>query len=253
MPSNWSGRILAHRCGMGRGTENTLEAIEQAHRDGADGFECDVRLTADLVPMVFHDVDLKRLTGWSNIFEQTTKKQLDDARLRPYGERIPSVAEVIDFVQQKSWRVTFEIKTHSMALVEKLVMTARDLRLWPDQYQLLAFSNQKDFLCKVRRHFPAVRTSVMFKLPRAIVTRSRQYGVRTACLGWLSRPQKWFFLGMAKFFHLEEQIKQAHQSGLLITAGITEESEALHYLVRLGVDAIYTNDVLKAKKIISKL
>ena len=37
-----------------------MVAFRRALKDGADGIECDVRLSRDGVPMVIHDTDLKR-------------------------------------------------------------------------------------------------------------------------------------------------------------------------------------------------
>jgi glycerophosphoryl diester phosphodiesterase len=41
--------------------ENSLEALLSAFEHGADGVEFDVQLSRDMVPMVFHDRELKRL------------------------------------------------------------------------------------------------------------------------------------------------------------------------------------------------
>lgn len=65
-----SVRILAHRgspgavAGDGPGAaENTVAAVAASLREGADGVEVDLRLSADGVLVVCHDPDLGRLTG----------------------------------------------------------------------------------------------------------------------------------------------------------------------------------------------
>jgi len=54
--------VLAHRGDSYRGPENTLEAASLGHEAGADGWELDVRLTRDGVPVVLHDESLARTT-----------------------------------------------------------------------------------------------------------------------------------------------------------------------------------------------
>lgn len=54
--------VLAHRGDSYRAPENTLEAARLGHRAGADGWELDVRLTRDGVPIVLHDASLLRTT-----------------------------------------------------------------------------------------------------------------------------------------------------------------------------------------------
>ena len=50
--------ILAHRGASADAPENTLAAFREAARQGADGIEFDVRLSADGCPVVIHDRDL---------------------------------------------------------------------------------------------------------------------------------------------------------------------------------------------------
>lgn len=54
---------IAHRGFSFKYPENTFEAFEQAQNVGADGFECDLRMTKDKKIVVFHDDSLKRLCG----------------------------------------------------------------------------------------------------------------------------------------------------------------------------------------------
>lgn len=54
--------LLAHR-GFTPPTENTFESIQRAIDAGAEYIETDVRCTSDGHAVLFHDEDLKRLTG----------------------------------------------------------------------------------------------------------------------------------------------------------------------------------------------
>jgi glycerophosphoryl diester phosphodiesterase len=54
--------VFAHRGGAKLGPENTMPAFARGFAAGADGFECDVRLSRDGVPMVIHDATLDRTT-----------------------------------------------------------------------------------------------------------------------------------------------------------------------------------------------
>jgi glycerophosphoryl diester phosphodiesterase len=57
-------RLQAHRgYWLGGAQENTLAAFREAKKRGALMVECDVQLSKDRIPIVFHDVDLKRLAG----------------------------------------------------------------------------------------------------------------------------------------------------------------------------------------------
>jgi glycerophosphoryl diester phosphodiesterase len=55
--------IVAHRGWAARYPENSLAALEAALWLGLRHLEFDVQLTADGVPVLFHDLDLRRITG----------------------------------------------------------------------------------------------------------------------------------------------------------------------------------------------
>ncbi len=55
--------IWAHRGGRSLAAENTLLAVRKAHQQGADGWETDVVLTRDGIPILLHDLNLLRTTN----------------------------------------------------------------------------------------------------------------------------------------------------------------------------------------------
>jgi glycerophosphoryl diester phosphodiesterase len=59
--SRRSPLVLAHRGARRDAPENTLLAFERGLAQGADGFELDVRLTADDVLIVLHDTNTRRV------------------------------------------------------------------------------------------------------------------------------------------------------------------------------------------------
>jgi glycerophosphoryl diester phosphodiesterase len=78
-------RIYAHRGASAQFPEGTLAAYEGALSQGADGFECDVRLTKDTQIICHHDSNTKGLTGIDLEIAQTDyaqlKTKLDEALL----------------------------------------------------------------------------------------------------------------------------------------------------------------------------
>ena len=68
--------IYAHRGASAEFPEGSLAAYEAAITQGADGFECDVRLTKDLQIICYHDSNTKRLTGIDLEIAKTDYEQL---------------------------------------------------------------------------------------------------------------------------------------------------------------------------------
>lgn len=77
--------------------ENTLAAFEAAAERGF-AIECDVRLSADGVPVVFHDVSLDRLTGVDGMVWQRTAAELTSLQVGGTAERIPTLAQALEVI-----------------------------------------------------------------------------------------------------------------------------------------------------------
>lgn len=74
--------------------ENTLSAFDAAaDRDFA--IECDVHLSADGVPVVFHDEELKRLTGSDGFVHEKTAADLAQIKIGGTGDHVPTLAEML--------------------------------------------------------------------------------------------------------------------------------------------------------------
>ena len=75
--------IYAHRGASSDFVEGSKAAYEGALAQGADGFECDVRLTKDKQIICYHDADTKRLSGIDLKIADTSSKELD-VKVKPY-------------------------------------------------------------------------------------------------------------------------------------------------------------------------
>lgn len=85
---------FAHRGLHGAGrSENGMAAFEAAIAAGY-GIECDVRLSRDRVPFVFHDRDLVRMTGRPERIDMLNAATLDGVRL-PDGGAIPRLSALL--------------------------------------------------------------------------------------------------------------------------------------------------------------
>ncbi|WP_018024997.1 glycerophosphodiester phosphodiesterase [Corynebacterium ulceribovis] len=69
-------QIIAHRGASGEQPEHTLAAYELALDQGADGFECDIRLTADNHLVCVHDRRIDRVSDGTGAVSSMTLAQL---------------------------------------------------------------------------------------------------------------------------------------------------------------------------------
>lgn len=122
----WKGVAFAHRGLHGDGApENTMTAFERACAAGF-GIELDVQLTKDGELVVFHDDDLKRMTGDPRRVDEVELAELQSLAL-PCGERIPLFEGVLAringrvplLVELKNGRRNDELCEKTLALLNR--------------------------------------------------------------------------------------------------------------------------------------
>ncbi|GAA3024618.1 glycerophosphodiester phosphodiesterase [Kitasatospora albolonga] len=84
---------VAHRGDPYRFRENTLPSVESAFAAGADAVEVDVQLTRDGVPVLLHDLTLRRLWEDQRPIGSVTLAQLEE--IGAPGMRVPTLAEAL--------------------------------------------------------------------------------------------------------------------------------------------------------------
>ncbi len=131
----YEGRTLnvAHRGAREIAPENTLAAFCAAGELGTDGVEFDVQLTADGIPVIFHDRMLERVTdGNGPLFEQplAALRELDaGTHFGPEfaGERIPTLDEALDACSAH-FTLNVELKIHEKGIGERARLAEEVLR-----------------------------------------------------------------------------------------------------------------------------
>ncbi len=71
-----TSRIFAHRGSHSFHSESSKDSYLAAINDGADGFECDIRLTSDNQIVIWHDPTLERITGNTARISSSTLEEL---------------------------------------------------------------------------------------------------------------------------------------------------------------------------------
>ncbi|MBP3402472.1 MAG: hypothetical protein J6L82_01010 [Alphaproteobacteria bacterium] len=101
--------VLGHRGARAVKTENTIEAFRYACQSGVKWVELDAMLSADKTVMVFHDETLDRMAGVDGRLDEFTAERLRALTLKT-GAKIPTLAEVLDVLNEFQACVNIEIK-----------------------------------------------------------------------------------------------------------------------------------------------
>jgi len=116
-------KIYAHRGASHDFPEMTSLAYENAVKQGADGFECDLRLTKDGVAILWHDADLKRRAENDAVVAETKLK-----KLKAIYPQILTLDEFLDFgiSEKKSLLLETKHPVPSHTQIEQVVVEKLD-------------------------------------------------------------------------------------------------------------------------------
>ena len=101
--------------------ENTIYAFHQAMQR-MDGFECDVRLSKDNVPMIIHDRSLYRTHRRRKLVASTSSADLE-------AMGIPPLRRVLQLLQGNSATAILDLKVKPVALMHQTRRLCRQLRV----------------------------------------------------------------------------------------------------------------------------
>ncbi len=103
-------KVIAHR-GYWKtegSAQNSIRSLERANEIKVYGSEFDVHLTADNVPVVFHDSKIQ-----GKHIQTTPYAELKDLKL-PNGETLPTLEQYLDRAKKlKKAKLIFELKSHA--------------------------------------------------------------------------------------------------------------------------------------------
>jgi glycerophosphoryl diester phosphodiesterase len=225
---------FAHRGGAAHGDENTMAAFARAVALGYQYIETDVHVTADGVPVVFHDARLERLTGRPGRIDAF--RWADLATVRVGGAAvIPRLEDVLH-----AWpQVRFNIDVKVDAGVDPTVSAVHRLGA-QDRVLLASFSDARLVRLRaaggpgtatslgmraVARLRVAALTGRLLRLPPGVV--AAQVPVRYGPVPVLDR----------RFLH------HAHRLGLQVHVWTIDDPAEMAALLDLGVDGIMTDRV----------
>ena len=110
--------IIAHRGFSAIAPENTIAAFAAALASGASSVEFDLQLSAEGIPVIFHDRNLERITGISGIINEKSLDEIEQLDAGKWfdekfaGEKIPTLAEALKILKSVDKFLYFDIKPY---------------------------------------------------------------------------------------------------------------------------------------------
>jgi glycerophosphoryl diester phosphodiesterase len=237
---------IAHRGASVDAPENTLAAVRRAVELGADAIEIDVQRSRDGALVVMHDTTLARTTDVRRVFPWRAPWRVADFTLdelrrldagswksaRHAGERVPTLAEVLEVIGESSASLQLELKAPKLypGVVVDLVST------------LYGANGAGELAPAVPR---VVVQSFDFAAMKELKTR-----VPRLLVGLLGTPKAANLPALATWADQvnpqhrsvnRSYVEKVHQHGMACLVWTVDASRAMSRAVALGVDGVITN------------
>lgn len=242
-------KIWAHRGCSQRYPENTITAFAKALKiDGLTGIELDIQMTKDEEIVVIHDERVDRTTSWTGYVKDFTYLQLRQLAIETGSsqkEKVPSIVEVLDLVQEKmeaGFLLNIELKNGNIPyekMEDKILdlIAARNL-----QEQVVYSTFHTESLKKIRDLEPKASVGILdTKVSDCLYKKRWCFG--NGAIEYVQTALHPFWKGMdLTKDDLKGQTVRAWFGGHLYPEKTTGTRMDLPKLERMGITDVFLND-----------
>ena len=237
--------VIPHGGGDGLFPEDTLYAYEHSIALGGDVVDADVQLTADGIPIAFHDATLQRTTNGTGNVEDKTYAELADLDagwtfvksgahpFRGMGIRIPTIRSIL--AEFPHTLVTLDLKDLRTAAVEPLCALLRTLKRTNDVYIGVDTTEQVTLF---RQLCPEVRTSGTDADRKAMRAARVAQDASFVTNQLVSQPEFVASDGTRRI--TADYLAYSHSKNIAVLTWVVDDTADMVDLIDMGIDGIYT-------------
>lgn len=223
--------VFGHRGARAVRPENTTEAFRHACEVGITWVELDAMLSADGVVMVFHDETLDRLSETKGRLDSFTAAELAAATIAG-GAKIPTLADVLDVLNEFGANVNIEIKPSRPELARETARAVWQVvreKGFDDSDRLLFSSFTWEALEETMALAPHIRRGVL---------------VEDVSGDWRPAAKKLeaFSINYDADLLTDELIREIRDGGYHLLAYTVNDPEQARLLRQKGVEAVFADD-----------
>ena len=234
--------IIGHRGASNIAPENTLKSFQKAIELGADYIEFDLHKSKDGAIVIMHDSNTFTTTGHKGSIKRMTLKELKKLNCGE-GEQIPTLRETIELTKCK---IGLQIEIKAKGMAEQLVSILREEDMIDST---IVSSFQHAELLKIKK----IESTLKIATLEPIITDwSKDWSYLGGIINNAIRHNSYAIHPM---YHLVNKkfIDFAHQNDLKINIWTVNSKAAMKKFIKMGIDGLITDDILKAKEVLEQI
>lgn len=247
--------VISHRGANKVTPQNTIEAFKKAIQFRADGFETDVHLTSDGVPVICHNYTIDKTSDGKGAIASNTLDHLKRFDFGSYfhhsykGVEIPTLEEFLTLSKKANLKVlNIEIKSprnKDYIIVDKILDAVKAHGLFD---KLLISSFDPDLLVYIKDKDENCKTGFLYS-PDKPITYKRVLGNEIGFAKSIDADA----LHPHQMFVTQKLIDEAHENGIMVNPWTVNKEKDIIKLVKMGVDGVITDVPNIAKRLIEAL
>lgn len=245
-------KIIAHRGANRSAPQNTMPAFALAVEEGCDGFETDVHLTKDGIPVICHNYTIDAMSDGTG---EITSYTLDELKLFDFGSYfseeykdtpLPTLDEFLDFVADKNKIINIEIKCPKKEGDSLVLATLESIRKHGCLENVIISSFSPAVLKAVKKYCPECKTAFLYPIndPKVCLPVFFPFALAKSVKADILHP----FASLVN----PTTVKIAHRLGFKVNVWTVDDRVTGRYLVKCGVDGIITDVPGKMREYIEK-
>ncbi len=249
--------VIAHRGANHYAPQNTNEAFEKAVEVGCDGFETDVHLTKDGVPVICHNFTIDATSNGKGYIRDLTLDELRSYDFGSYrgeqfaGIKIPTLDEFLDVsasMGDKMKVLDIELKSEHFGdsgteIAEKTIAAVKEHDLF-DKLLISSFDPALLVVCK--KIDPKCKTGILYSPEKWVSVKVSMHPV-SFCKEIRADALHPHYAYVNKLY-----VKRAHDAGLEVNPWTVDRERTAKRLIELGVDGLITNDPFLMNNLLGK-
>ena len=249
--------VISHRGANQVAPQNTIAAFEKSIEIGCDGFETDIHLTKDGIPVVCHNFTIDETSTGKGAIKNMTLEELRRYDFGKYkgaefeGTPIPTLDDFLDVSKKmgdKMKVLNLELKSEKIGeagpeIVEKPIDAVKNHGMFD---KLLISSFDPAILVVCKKVDKNCKTGILYS-PDNLVSLKIAPRPVSFCKEIGADALHPFFMYVTRLY-----VERAHRAGIQVNPWTVNKESTAKHLIKLGVDGLITDNPGLMNDILSK-
>ncbi|MBO5462651.1 MAG: glycerophosphodiester phosphodiesterase [Clostridia bacterium] len=239
--------VISHRGANLVAPQNTIEAFRKSKEIGCDGFETDIHLTKDGVPVICHNFTIDETSNGTGAIKDMTLEELRSYDFGKYkgpefeGVKIPTLDEFLSLSEEmgdKMKVLDIELKSERFGqagteLAQKTIDAVKEHGLFD---KLLISSFDPAILVVCKKIDKNCKTGLLYSPDKLIGVKIASHPVSFAREIGADALHP-FYMCVTRLY-----VERAHRAGIQVNPWTVNRESTAKKLIKLGVDGIITDN-----------